>query len=219
MESQKPRRRQTAGRTKDRLAIGKATLWSVEDGSSVECLKKTRSFFFRIEKFGEARIFQQKSEVFVVARVEAVGAVELDGDFQIAEGRVGFSGKAVESGERINDVVGFGSELARPVKTFPGIVPAAKVHHGHPALIVLFGGLGILLLRRLHALFCNFQMHASAVGELLARAFENLLQFLLGALKSLLMKMDQSLIVDFHLSLDARIDQLDAASLGRVGRR
>jgi hypothetical protein len=93
----------------------------------------------------------------------------------------------------------------------------ADIHHGHTALIVLFRSAGILLLHRLHALLGDFQVHACAINEFLARAFQNLFQFLLGFSELLLMKEGKGLIVDFQLRLDTRINQLDASALG--GRR
>jgi hypothetical protein len=56
-------------------------------------------------------------------------------------------------------------------------------------------------------------MHAGAIGEFLAGAFENFFQFLLSAGEFLLMKESQSFVVNFELRLDARVDQLDAATL------
>jgi hypothetical protein len=76
---------------------------------------------------------------------------------------------------------------------------------------------GILLLRRPHALLGDFHVHARAIGEFLAGAFENFFQFLLGASEFLLMKESQSFVVDLELRLDAGINQLDTPTLG--GRR
>jgi hypothetical protein len=60
-------------------------------------------------------------------------------------------------------------------------------------------------------------VHASAIGEFLAGAFENFFKFLLGAGKFLLMKEGQGFIVEFELRLDERVNQLDTPTLG--GRR
>src|SRR6266851_1341203 len=46
--------------------------------------------FLRIEELGEARVFLEESKIFVVARVIAVFRAQLDGDFQIGEGGIGF---------------------------------------------------------------------------------------------------------------------------------
>ena len=70
-----------------------------------------------------------------------------------------------------------------------------NVHHGDAALVMIFGGFGILLVARLHALLGDFDVHASAVGEFFAGAFENLFQFLLGAGEFLLVEERQSFIV------------------------
>jgi hypothetical protein len=61
-------------------------------------------------------------------------------------------------------------------------------------------------------------MHARAVGKFLAGAFDHFFQFLLGALKFLLVKEAKRLIVELHLGLYARIDHFHAAALGRVCR-
>jgi hypothetical protein len=63
-----------------------------------------------------------------------------------------------------------------------------------------------LLLRRLHALLGDFQVHARTIGEFLAGAFENFFQLLLGASEFLLMKQSQGFIVDFELGLDEGIN-------------
>jgi hypothetical protein len=60
-------------------------------------------------------------------------------------------------------------------------------------------------------------VHASAIREFLAGAFENFFKFLLGAGEFLLMKEGQGFVIDFELRLDERIDQLDTPPLG--GRR
>ena len=78
---------------------------------------------------------------------------------------------------------------------------------------MLLGSAGILFLRRLHALLGNLQVHASAIRQLFARAFQNLFQLLLGFGEFLLMKERESFVVDFQLRLDARVNQLDASPL------
>jgi hypothetical protein len=60
-------------------------------------------------------------------------------------------------------------------------------------------------------------VHARAIREFLAGAFENFFEFLLSAGEFLLMKEGQSFIVDFELRLDERVNQLDTPTLG--GRR
>jgi hypothetical protein len=60
-------------------------------------------------------------------------------------------------------------------------------------------------------------VHARAIGEFLARTFENFFKFLLGPGEFLLMKEGQSFIVDFELRLDAGVDKFDTPTLG--GRR
>src|SRR2546430_9010511 len=83
-------------------------------------------------------------------------------------------------------MVGLGGGFAGFIETFASVVPAADVHHGDATLVMLVRGAGILLVRRLHALLGDFQMHARAIGEFLAGAFENFFKFLLGASEFLL---------------------------------
>src|SRR5260370_42485225 len=71
------------------------------------------SVFFRIEEFSEAGIFLQEGEILVVAGVIALGAAQIDRDFQIRERRVGFASGTIESDEREYRVIGFGRALAR----------------------------------------------------------------------------------------------------------
>ncbi len=67
---------------------------------------------------------------------------------------------------------------------------------------------------RLHALLGNFQVHASAIGQLFAGAFENFFEFALGFGEFLLMEERKCFVVELELSLDTRVNQLDTAALG-----
>src|SRR5690348_16287493 len=102
------------------------------------------SVFFRIEQFGETRVFLEKREVFVVTRMVTIGGAKLDGDFQIGEGGIGFAGKAVQGGKGVDNVIGLGSLFARLIEAFARFVPAAEIHHGHAALVMVLGGAGSL---------------------------------------------------------------------------
>lgn len=175
-----------------------------------------RTVFFGIEHFGEARVFLEEGEIFVVASVISIFGAELDSDLQIFHGGVGFASKAVESGESVVNVVSFGCRFSCLVEAFAGVIPTADIHHSDATLIVFFGGLGILLVAWLHALLGDLEVHASAVGKLFARAFENFFKFGFGFGKLLLVKERQSLVVELQLSLNARVDQFDATALGRV---
>src|SRR6266849_923461 len=146
------------------------------------------AIFLRIEQLGEARVFLEERKILVVARVIAVFRAQLDGDLQIGQGGIGFAGEAIERGQRVVNMVGLGGGFAGFIETFASVVPAADVHHGDATLIMLVRGAGILLVRRLHALLGDFQMHARAISEFLAGAFENFFKFLLGASEFLLMK-------------------------------
>ena len=147
-----------------------------------------------------------------------ISGAEGDGDFEIGHGGIGFACEAIESGESVVDVIGLRCEFAGSFEAFASFIPAAKIHHGHAALIMFFGRLGILIVGRLHALFGNAQMGASAVGKFFAGADENLLEFLLGPLKFLLVEEGHGLFVDLHLSLNERINHFDTTALrGRRG--
>ena len=172
--------------------------------------------FFRVEQFGEARIFLQEREIFIVARVIAVRGAEFDCDLQIRKRGIGLAGEAIERGERVDNVIRFRRGFAGAVKTFARFIPTAKIHHGHAALIVIFGGFGTLLLRRLHALFGDPDMHACAIGEFLAGAFQNFFQLLLGFGKLLLVEEGEGFVVRLELGLDEGIDHLDTAALRRM---
>src|SRR5437870_10914494 len=78
--------------------------------------------------------------------------------------------------------------IGRFVEALPRFVPAPDVHHGHAALVMVFRAARIVFLRGLHALLGNFQMHARAVRQFLARTFQHFFQSLLGAGEFLLMK-------------------------------
>jgi len=64
----------------------------------------------------------------------------------------------------------------------------------------------------------DIDVHAGAIGELLAGALQNFFEFLLGFGEFLLVKERQRLIVNFELRLNAGIDELDASALGRRRR-
>jgi hypothetical protein len=57
-------------------------------------------------------------------------------------------------------------------------------------------------------------VHASAVSELFAGAFENFFEFAFGFGELLLMKERKGFVVELELSLDTRINELDTAALG-----
>ena len=144
--------------------------------------------FLRIQQFSEARIFLEEGEVFIVTRVIAIFRFELNGYFQIGHRGVRFAGEAIESGEGVMNVIGFGGGAAGFIQAFAGVIPTAHVHHGDAALIMFVGGTRILIVKRLHALLGNFYVHAGAIGEFFAGAFHNFFEFLLGARKFLLPK-------------------------------
>src|SRR5258708_10398082 len=154
------------------------------------------SVLFRLEQFGEAGIFLEESKILVVARVVTVGSAQFDGDFQIGQRGIGFTGEAIERSQSVHNVISFGCQLASFVQTFAGVIPAPEVHHGYAALIMLFKGARILFLRRLHALFRDFDVHTGAVGEFLAGAFDHFFQFLFRTFKFLLMEKTEHLVLN-----------------------
>jgi hypothetical protein len=150
--------------------------------------------------------------------VITIRRAEIDGDFEIGHGGIGFAGEAIERGESVVDMIGLGRELAGFFKAFASFIPAAKIHHGHAALIMFVGRLWILIVGRLHTLFGDAQMGAGAVGEFFTGADENLLEFLFGTLEFLLVEEGHGLFVDLHLSLNERINHFDTTALrGRRG--
>jgi len=171
--------------------------------------------FLRVEEFGKARILLEESEIFVVAGMVAIFGAKLDGDFEIGHGGIGFAGEAIKSGKSVVNVIGFGSSFARFDEAFAGIVPTPDVHHGNAALVVLVGRARILLGGWFHALFGDFKVHAGAVCEFLAGAFEDFFKFLLGAGEFLLVEKSQGFVIELELGLDAGIDQFNASALGR----
>lgn len=177
-----------------------------------------RTIFLGIKHLREAGVFLQEGKVFVVARVIAVFRTKLDSHLQILHRGICFAGQAVERRERIVNVVRLGRGLSSAIQALSCVIPAADIHHRHAALIVLVCGLGILLVTWFHALFGNLQVHASAIGKFLAGPLKDLFEFLLGFGKLLLVKQRQRFVVELELRLNAGIDQLDAAPLGRMLR-
>ena len=78
---------------------------------------------------------------------------------------------------------------------------------------MLFRGARVLFGGGLHALFGNFDVHARAIGEFFAGPLQDFFELLLRFGVLLLMEERQSFVVGFHLSLDERVDEFDAAAL------
>ena len=120
---------------------------------------------------------------------------------QILHGGIGFAGQAIERSHGVNDVVGFGSGLARAIQMFPRLVPAAQIHQGHALRIVVFRRFRCGAGRR--EILCS-QMRRWT----LARSLSSLLgpsstrsSSLLGAMEFLLLKVLQRLLIEFQLLL------------------
>ena len=160
-----------------------------------------RTVSLRVEQFSEARVFLQKREIFIVARVIAIFRAELDGNFQILHRRFRFAGQAIESGHGVNDVVRFRRGFARAVQMLAGFIPAAQVHQRHSLGVVLFGGLECRNGRARNALLADAYVHLGAIAELLAGAFQDAFEGLLGALELLLLEVLKGLFVEFQLCL------------------
>ena len=116
------------------------------------------------------------------------------------------------------NVVGFGREFARSLKTLAGFVPAAQIHHGDAALIMVFRAPGILIGGGFHTLFGNAKMGAGTVGKFFAGTGNDALQLLFGTLKFLLMEEAHGFFVKFHLGLDQGVHHFDATPLVRRSR-
>ena len=154
-----------------------------------------------VEQFGEARVFLQKREIFIVARVIAIFRAELDGNFQILHRRFRFAGKAIESGHGVNDVVRFRSGFARAVQMLAGFIPTAQVHQRNSLRVVLFCGFECRNGRARNALLTDAYVHLGAIAELLAGAFQDAFEGLLGALELLLLEVLKGFFVEFQLCL------------------
>ncbi len=147
----------------------------------------------------------------------AILRTKLDGDLEIGHRGIGFSGEAVERRERVMNVVGLRGSFAGLDEAFPRVVPPADIHHRHAALIMFVRRARILLMRRLHPLFCDAHVHARAISKFFAGSFKNFFQFLFGSSEFLLVKQRQGFVVELELSLNARIDQFHTPAL--CGRR
>src|SRR5207302_1782621 len=129
------------------------------------CFLASKPVFLRVEQFGEARIFLEEGEIFVVARVVAVFRAQLDGDLEVLECGVGFAGEAIERCQRVMNVVGLGRGLARFVEALPRFVPAPDVHLFLWLRGIVPGALGVLC--RAPGGFSDFAhgRHASRGGD------------------------------------------------------
>jgi len=217
-EKNKPDRLPTGSGSSIRVNAGhRETAQRTQTGKKADRLKPIllagEAVFFRIKQLGETRVFLEERKIFVVAGVVAVFRAQVNCHLQIGKRGIGFTGEAIERGQRVMNVVRLGRRFAGFVETFSRIVPAADVHHRNTSLIMFFGSARILLVRRFHALLGDFHVHARAIREFLAGTFENFFKFLLGAREFLLMEERESLIVKFELRLDERVHQLDTPTL------
>src|SRR6201996_2126850 len=162
--------------------------------------KRPAAVALRIEQFGEARIFLQESEVFVVARVVAILGPQLNRDAQILHGGIGLAGEAIEGRHRVNDVIGFRGGFVSAVEVLSCFVPAAEIHERHALRVVILGGFYRGHGRASGALVADADMHLGAVLQLFAGAFEGFLQRLFRAREFLLLKVFKALLVGFQLS-------------------
>src|SRR5882724_2627522 len=105
------------------------------------------AIFLWIEQFGEAWVFLEEREIFIVARMIAIFRTQLNRHLQIGQRGISFAGEAIEGGQRVVNVVGLGRGFAGFVQALSRIVPAADVHHRDATLIMFFGGARILLVR------------------------------------------------------------------------
>ena len=113
------------------------------------------------------------------------------------------------------DMIGFRSKLASFLKTLSSFIPAAQIHHGHAALIMILGSFGILIGKRLHALLGDAEMRARTIGKFFTGTGNDPFELLFGTLKFLLVEERHGFFIEFHLCLDERVHHFNTAALGR----
>jgi hypothetical protein len=172
-----------------------------------------RTVAFRIEQFGETRVFLQKGEVLIVASVITIFGTQLDGYFQILHGGFGFAGKAIECGHGVHNMVGLGRGLAGAIEMFASFVPATEVHERDALGVVVFGGLRSGDRGAGDALIANADMHFGAVVEFLGGTMQDLFEGLLGARELLLLEKLESFLVGLELGLLGRRVRIGRRSL------
>ncbi len=131
----------------------------------------------------------------------AIFRPELDGNFQILHRRFRFAGQAIQSGHCVNNVVRLWRGFARAVQVLARFIPAAQVHQRHALGVMLFGGLERRNRRARNPLLADAYVHLGTVAKLLAGAFQDTFEGLLGALELLLLEVLKGLFVEFELRL------------------
>src|SRR5271155_5205351 len=160
-----------------------------------------RTVSLRVQQFREARVFLQKSKIFVIARVIAIFRPQLYRHLQILHRGFRFAGQAIQSSHGVNNVVRFRRRFACAVQMLASFVPAAQVHQRHTLGVMLFCGLQCRNGRPRNALFADLYVHLGAVAELLAGAFQDAFEGLLGTLELLLLEVLKGFFVEFQLCL------------------
>src|SRR5580704_314110 len=182
------------------------TIFPTTNSLTTNSVKKTRNsarrtVSLRVEQFREARIFLQKREILIVARVITIFRLQLYRHFQILHRRFRFASQAIQRSHGVNNVVRFRRRFARAVQMLAGFVPAPQVHQRHALGVMLFCGFQCRNGRPRNALLADLNVHLGAVAQLLARALQHSLQRLLSALELLLLEVLKSFFVEFQLCL------------------
>ena len=175
------------------------------------------TFSFRVEQLGEARIVLQKRKVLVVASVVTVLGTQLDGDPQILHGRICFTGQAIESCHRVDDVIGLGRSFARAIEVFASLIPTSQVHQRDALRIVVFRRLQNKSGRVRDSLLADAQMHPGAVAKFLTWTFQDTLERLPGTKEFLLLETLERLFVRLQLLFTRWRVWIDDRRLGRCG--
>jgi len=115
----------------------------------------------------------EESKILVVARMVAISLLATEmATLRLAMAEIA-SPVRQSSAARRNEYVRFGGALRAFKKNFARVVPAADVHHADAALVMLLGGSGILFRGRPSCAARRSQVHAGAIGELFAGAFQD----------------------------------------------
>src|SRR5579872_311086 len=133
-----------------------------------------------IKQFSKAWILGEVLEVGIIAGLEAQLRIEAERFVQTAERILNVARQAIERGQAINDVVGFGVLLQQLFQVLPGSDVIADIHQRNGVVEVLFWSLELRCRGALQVLVAGVQMYVGAVGQLLARSGNDLLEIRLG---------------------------------------
>ena len=147
-----------------------------------------------VEELGEARVVGHVLEIGVGAGLNAVAGVVLDGFGEVFEALVRIAGHAGEEGHAVEGVVCVGCGGEDLAQVVAGVLVLAFVEQGD-GVVVLFFGVGevVLAFGRLHK--AGVDVDADAVGELRGRGEQHLVEGGVGLLVlALLHELEGSLV-------------------------